>query len=59
MNLPRGKKLVGCKLVFTVKYIANGAVEGYKARRVAEGFNQTYGIDYMEIFAPMANLNTI
>ena len=27
MNLPRGKKPVGCKWVFTMKYKADGTVE--------------------------------
>ena len=31
MNLPRGKKPVGCKWVFTMKYKADGTVERYKA----------------------------
>ncbi|RVW92108.1 Retrovirus-related Pol polyprotein from transposon RE1 [Vitis vinifera] len=37
MTLPRGKKPVGCKWVFTVKYKADGTVEQYKARLVAKG----------------------
>ena len=59
MNLPRGKKPMDCKWVFTVKYKANGTVERYKARLVAKGFTQTYGINYTETFAPVAKLNTI
>ncbi|RVW36388.1 putative mitochondrial protein [Vitis vinifera] len=59
MNLPRGKKPVGCKWVFTVKYKADDTVEQYKARLVAKGFTQTYGIDYTETVAPVAKLNTI
>ncbi|KAL5769799.1 hypothetical protein ACOSP7_013953 [Xanthoceras sorbifolium] len=58
-KLPKGKQAVGCKWVFTVKHKADGSVERYKARVVAKGFTQTYGIDYEENFAPVAKLNTI
>ena len=59
MTLPRGKKPVGCKWVFIVKYKVDGTVERYKARLVVKGFTQTYDIDYTETFAPVAKLNTI
>ena len=59
MTLPRGKKPMGCKWVFIVKYKADGTVERYKPRLVARGFTQTYDIDYTETFAPLAKLNTI
>ena len=45
-ELPKGKKTVGCKWVFTNKCRADGSLERHKARLVAKGFTQTYGLDY-------------
>ena len=59
VELPKEKKIVGCKWIFTIKYKADETIERYKARLVAKGFTQTYGIDYQEIFARVEKMNTI
>ena len=46
MPLSKGKKQVGYKWVFTLKYNAAGTIERHKALLVAKGFTQTYDIDY-------------
>ncbi|CAL9029558.1 unnamed protein product [Prunus brigantina] len=59
MKLPPGGKTIGVKWVFKMKLNEKGEVDKYKARLVAKGYCQQYGIDYAEVFAPVARLDTI
>ncbi|CAL2225120.1 unnamed protein product [Prunus armeniaca] len=44
---------------FTLKHKVDGSIDRYKARFVAKGYTQTYGVDYLDTFAPVAKLNTV
>lgn len=58
-ELPAGAKKVVVKWVYKTKLNENGDVEKYKARLVAKGYTQKYGVDYTEVFAPVARMETI
>ena len=59
VNLPPGKSAIGCKWIYKIKTRSDGTVDRYKARLVARGFTQEYGIDYEETFAPVARLFSV
>ncbi|RVW51356.1 Retrovirus-related Pol polyprotein from transposon TNT 1-94 [Vitis vinifera] len=58
-DLPEGVKKIGVKWVFKTKLNENGKVDKCKARLVAKGYAQQHGIDYTEVFAPVARWDTI
>ena len=58
-SVPRGSNLMNCHYVFDVKRLRDGTVEKFKARLVADGNTQKYGVDYDRIFATVVKTSTI
>ncbi|GJS09349.1 putative ribonuclease H-like domain-containing protein [Tanacetum coccineum] len=59
VDLPIGKRAIGTKWVFRNKKDERGIVIRNKARLVAQGHRQEEGIDYEEVFAPVARIKAI
>ncbi|GJS35987.1 putative ribonuclease H-like domain-containing protein [Tanacetum coccineum] len=59
VDLPYGKKAIGTKWVYRNKKDERGVVVRNKARLVAQGHRQEEGIDYDEVFAPVARIEAI
>jgi hypothetical protein len=45
--------------VFRVKRDEHGAISKHKARLVVKGYAQRHGIDYNEVFTPVARLDSV
>jgi hypothetical protein len=59
VSLPPRAKVIGVKWVYKTKHNEEGKIEKHKARLVVKGYSQTEGVDYNEVFAPVARWDTI
>jgi hypothetical protein len=58
-ELPAGAKKIGVKWIYKTKLNEFGEVDKFKAWLVAKGYAQQHGVDYTEVFAPVARMDTI
>lgn len=56
---PEGKKILTNRWVFKIRRNQYGEIDRYKARLVARGHIQRKGVDYEEVFAPVARYESI
>ena len=56
---PAGQRPITLKWVFKLKKDEKGAVIKHKARLVVRGFVQQEGIDYKDVFAPVARMESV
>jgi hypothetical protein len=59
VDLPRGHKAISLKWVFKLKHDEHGEVVKHKAQLVAKGYVQRQGIDFDEVYAPVARMESV
>ena len=50
MSLPTGKKAIGCRWMFPIKFNHDGSVARLKARLVVQDYAHTYGVIILILF---------
>ena len=57
--LPLGKKAIGCRWVFVVKFYLDESISRLKAHLIAKGYAQASRVDYFDTFSPVAKLTSV
>ena len=55
VDRPPGANVIGTRWVLSKKFDADGRLVKYKARLVAQGYSQQYGIDFRKTYSPVVN----
>ena len=58
-SIPAGSNVMRSHYVFTVKRNADGTIEKFKARLVADGNTQRHGVDFDRVFATVVKASTL
>jgi histone deacetylase 1/2 len=56
---PPGTNIIGSRWVFKTKHKADGSLDKYKARLIAQGFTQRYDVDYLDTYSPVVKPATV
>lgn len=59
VELPPNAKKIGMKWIYKTKLNELGEIDKYKERLVMKGYTQQHGIDYTEVYAPVARMDTV
>lgn len=54
-----GVKKIGVQWIYKAKLNEQGEVDKLKAPLVTNGYSQQQGVDFKEVFAPVARLDTV
>jgi len=59
VDIPKGRKILRCRWVYTFKRTKSGKIMVFKSRVVIRGDQAIKGIDFFETFSPVAKMETI
>ena len=58
-HVPKGTNIISTKWVFSIKRDKNNNIIKFKARLVARGFRQKFGIDFEITYSPTLNIDSL